>query len=390
MTKYQIAVFQNGADDHARTLRETLCTRLIELGLDLNFVSFLDADSFIARDPKAPTVGVFISTIEGPKQIEHVAELVRSGTLVVPVVKTLKQFNQYVFADLHGINGMELEEQDPQLERVAAVLLEGLGLLRRSRRLFISYRRAETRGVAIQLYEILDQHGFDVFLDTVSVRPGEPFQEILWHRLLDTDVVVMLDSPNFLQSRWTVQELARANSTNIQMLQLVWPSHRLEEPSAFSKPVMLSDGDFGLAGFRGPDAQLTDVKAAAIVTEVESLRARALAARYAYLVQEFCGEATRLGLVPFLQPDRFITLERKPGRFIAVVPTVGAPDALRYQAIEDMLEKHGREHEDIVLLYDERGIQAKWLAHLSWLDKHLRVRSLQVAECSTWLRSLVV
>ena len=105
-------------------------------------------------------------------------------------------------------------------DRVASVLLEGLGLLRKSRRLFISYRRVETQGVAIQLYEQLDASGFDVFLDTHSLRPGEPFQEVVWHRLADTDVVVLLDSPGFLASRWTEEELARANSTNLQILQL--------------------------------------------------------------------------------------------------------------------------------------------------------------------------
>jgi hypothetical protein len=95
--------------------------------------------------------------------------------------------------------------------------VEGYGLLRERRRLFISHRRADTSGVAAQLYEALDTAGPDVFLDTHGVlRPGEPFREILWHRLADTDVAILLDSPGFLDSRWTEEGPARANTSNIR------------------------------------------------------------------------------------------------------------------------------------------------------------------------------
>jgi hypothetical protein len=317
-----------------------------------------------------------------------VIELLRSGTLVVPVVNNLSRFESFVFEELRGINGMELRSDDPKLERTASVLLEALGLLRRSRRLFISYRRAETQAVAIQLYEALDQHGFDVFLDTVSIRPGEPFQEVLWHRLVDTDVIVLLDSPGFLTSRWTTAELARANSTNIQILQLVWPTTKMEASAAFSRAFVLTDKDFEKGGSSGADTRLRNDTIGTLVTEVESLRARALAARHAYLIEEFCGEAQRLGMTVRVQPERFMTLEPKVGTFVTAVPAVGVPDAVRYQEIEDGVDRYAGKHAAIVLLYDERGIQQKWLAHLKWLDRQkLRVRSLQVAECGVWLGS---
>jgi hypothetical protein len=308
--------------------------------------------------------------------------------MVVPVVKNREHFNDFVFDELRGINGMEFRSDDANMERVAAVLLEGLNLVRKSRRLFISYRRVEAQGVAIQLYEALDQNGFDVFLDTLSIRPGEPFQEVLWHRLADTDVVVLLDTPGFLSSRWTTQELATANSTNIQILQLVWPGNRLEAAAAFSRAVLLQNGDFQ-ADSAGASARLQDAVAQKIVVEAESLRARALAARYTSLVEEFCFEARQCGLKPHVQPERFITIELKSGDFVAAVPTVGLPDAVRYQEIEDEIGRHPKKHTEVVLLYDERGIREKWLKHLAWLDRHkLRVQSLQVTQCASWLRGI--
>jgi hypothetical protein len=386
VTNYQVAIFANGSDVVASTLQETLLKRLEDLGIDKHQVSFLDSLTVQSRDFKAPVVGVFLGLAENPIRDVELAKLVHDGVLVVPVIKDLSKFNSFVFDELRGLNGIETRPDDPNLEEIASVLLEGLSLLRKSRRLFISYRRAETHSVAIQLYEILDRHGFDVFLDTHGVRPGEPFQDVLWHRLADTDVIVLLDSPGFASSRWTEEELARANSTNIQILQLIWPKNKLEAVAAFSKAMRLGDDEFVSTDQVGNDARLREDVVEKLVAEVESLRARALAARHAYLVEEFCAEANRLGLSPYMQLQRFITVEPRPGIFVAAVPTVGVPDAVRYQEIENVVAQHPHKHSEVVLLYDERGIREKWLEHLDWLDTYkLPVRSLQVSVSGAWL-----
>jgi hypothetical protein len=216
MSLYQIAIFADGADSYAATLRATIQRSISDLGVPSSMLSFLNEASVSSRDRKSPTVGAFFGLAPHPAPATPaLTDLIRDATLVVPIVPALDRFTEFVPTDLRPINGMALRPEDPGLERIASVLLEGLGLLRKSRRLFISYRRVETQGIAIQLYEQLDANGFDVFLDSHSIRPGEPFQEVLWHRLADTDVVVLLDSPGFLSSRWTEEELARANSTNL-------------------------------------------------------------------------------------------------------------------------------------------------------------------------------
>lgn len=387
MSLYQIAIFADGADSYAATLKATIQRSIAELGIPAGMLSFLDNAAVGARDRKSPTVGVFLGLSPRPATDPNLSDLIKDAALVLPVVPTLDRFTEFVPNDLRPINGMEMKPEDTGLERVASVLLEGLGLLRKSRRLFISYRRIETQAIAIQLYEQLDANGFDVFLDTHSIRPGEPFQEVLWHRLADTDVVVLLDSPGFLASRWTEEELARANSTNLQILQLIWPGSSLTSAAAFSKPFALSDSDFEVAtNLLGTNARLRDACLKRVTVEVESLRARALAARHTYLVQEFFTEAVAAGHTPQVQPDRLILLETKGGHHYATVPTVGVPDAVRYQELEDELTKH---HNDIILLYDERGIRDKWMKHLEWLDRQtLPVKSLQVANAHSWLGGL--
>ena len=389
MTTYQITLFSNGADHLVTTLRSTILRRTGELGIDSSHLTFLNESTVSARDMKAPLVGAYLSLTPNPSRLDSVADVVTDGNMIVPVVPDISSFSTYVFDALLRINGMALNlHDDPDMERISAVLLEGLGLLRKSRRLFISYRRIETQGIAIQLYELLDEHGFDVFLDTHSVRPGEPFQDVLWHRLADTDVIVLLDSPNFLDSRWTEDELAKANSSNVQILQLIWPGSFLSARTAFSRPFPLKDTDF-VSGALGKDARLDEQTAERIVTEVESLRARALAARQTYLVRELCQQANSVGLIPQVQPDKSITFEPSPDRFFVAVPAVGVPDAVRYQEIEDAVQRHSKAKTDVILLYDERGIRDKWIQHLEWLNRQkLRVRSVQVAQAAAWLSGL--
>src|ERR1700730_2841653 len=107
MTKYQIALLSNGADGRIPTLRDTLSLRFQELGIKADAFSFLDEAEIETRDRKAPTVAAFLSESPSPATRRGIVELAKSGSMVVPVVKDLKQFNSFVFDELRGINGME-------------------------------------------------------------------------------------------------------------------------------------------------------------------------------------------------------------------------------------------------------------------------------------------
>jgi hypothetical protein len=114
-----------------------------------------------------------------------------------------------------------------------------MGLLRKRRRLFISYKRTESAMVAQQLYHALDERGFDVFLDTLSVRPAEQFQEHLWHRMTDSDVVILLYTKSAHASGWVEQEIERANGMKITVVQLIWPGVSRDPTTLLFEPVYL-------------------------------------------------------------------------------------------------------------------------------------------------------
>jgi hypothetical protein len=349
-------------------------------------------------DRRFPSVSVFFGVAASPRlsagDAGRLAQLLSDGNLIIPVVADVNHFSTFVPREISELNGVSIADCGTDFERLAARVLEGFGLLREKRRLFISYRRIETSGVAAQIYEALDAAGFDTFLDKHGVlRPGEPFQEILWHRLADTDVAVLLDSPGFLASRWTEEELARANTSNIQMLQVLWPAQEEAATAAFSAFYPLTADDFTGAETIGPTARLADTCIDRIVDDVEGLRARAIGARHSFLVREFVIEARRVGLAVYTTLQRTLIVSSPNGHRVLVQPAIGVPDAERYEILEQLQQREASAGRTFsgppILLYDQTGIRARWLEHLTWLDRNLTcVQSLSIVDAKNWLNDL--
>jgi hypothetical protein len=385
-SKYQIALI--GRVARRDEIEALLFGRLKDLGVSRARVKIFIEDDIEKLDPKSPVVVVFFG-YSGANDADHdcLPQLLRDSVTIVPCVSDVTGATDQLPPSLHHINAFPLTAGDPSIERLVGLILENLKLLRAERRLFISYRRAESQSVAIQLYERLDAAGFDVFLDTRGVPYGTDFQAVLWHRMADSDVVVLLDTPNFRASKWTIAELSRANSTNVQILHLLWPDVLPDASSAFSEFMVLGRSDFRTRAVTKEHARLTDAAAAQIVTRVESLRARALAARHRSLVDSFCDKAREEGVKSVaVQPERFIHVELGTGHRVAVVPTVGVPRADRCHDIEKAIAKSKVVPDRVWLLYDDRGILDAWIEHLDWLNKHLPVSVVQITKCTSELR----
>ncbi len=299
-----------------------------------------------------------------------------------------KDFRNSVPSLLYEINGIELKTT-VNFESVVSSILEGFGLLRIARRIFISYRRNESRLVAIQLFEKLEASGFDVFLDTHSVRPTDVFQEELWHRLTDTDVVVLLNTPGFLDSNWTKQELAKANSMSIGILQIVWPKHNLEDFAKLSIPYKLIINSFGNKLYSDKDSYPTETTLRKLISQVESLRARSLMARQSNITNEFINSAKKLKVKITLQANKLLVIKKNNTEQFLIIPTIGIPQAFTYNQSEELVNQiKSKKIKEIFLLFDHINIRKKWLDHLDWLDKYLPVRSIKFFEREKWLRNI--
>ena len=387
--KYQLIILgsKNVFKDE---ILKTFWTHIEDLGLSKDNIQLIEESNFDKYyTGNSPAFCLYFGNETGNfEDINLIEKLIKDATLILPIVNNIEKFGEQCPKLLADINGFQLSSND-DVEKLVSIILEGFSLLRISRRIFISYKRDESSPVAIQLFEQLEKNGFDVFLDTHSIRPSEPFQDELWQRLADTDVVVLLNTPGFLKSNWTTQELAKANSMSIGILQLIWPSHKMERDAELSIPLQLNDSDFGNSKFKDEKSYLTDNTISTIVSQVESLRARSLASRQDNLISEFMSYAAKLGKNVDLQPERFITVKANNGNEIEIIPTVGVPQAFTYNQSEELINRiDSKRASKIFILYDQRNIRDKWINHLGWLDNHLPVKTIKITESELWLSKI--
>jgi hypothetical protein len=383
--KYQLVTIGQPSR-YKQTIIDTLLERVDDLGIDRSSVELLDQDNYFTQhENNAPTVGLYFGGLVSVFPHQKVLDdLIHGAAYILPVVETLDGFNNLVPTQLSGVNGFKLDSH-ADVELLAAAILEGFSLLRTSRRLFISYKRSDASGVAIQLYEALEKGGFDVFLDTHSIRPGDLVQEELMHRMADTDVVVLLNSPGFLKSFWTTQELAEASGMSIAILQVTWPGVLSLNDSQLTIPLSLDEGAFSGNGSADASSTLQPAVIRDLISKVEGLRARALASRQDKLTTEFKRVADNQSLSVELQPQKYFSFERG-GRKKIIIPTIGVPQAFTYNQSDNRVKQYIASSDyDVYLLYDHKNIKERWLEHLSWLDAHLPVKSFKIVDAETWL-----
>lgn len=389
ITKYQIIKlgFENA---FYKEVMETFYNHIYELGMVKESIIEIDEYNFYnVYKENAPTVCLYFGSNSGSfKNIDLLKKLIIDANIILPITSDITKFKLQIPEELKNVNGFELSTRN-DIEKLVSCVLEGLSLLRQTRRLFISYKRDESSTVAIQLFEQLEKSGFDVFLDTHSIRPGEAFQEELWHRMADTDVVILLNTPGFLNSNWTTQELAKANSMSIGILQVIWPSHNLERDAELSIPLHLNHSDFGNNNYKDSRSYLKPNIISKIISQAESLRARSLASRQDNIITEFITSSNRVGKRAELQPERFITISRYDGKEIVVIPTIGVPQAFTYNQSEELISRiSSKNFAGVFLLFDHRNIRDKWIKHLDWLDNYLPVSTIKIVNVEEWLMKI--
>lgn len=373
MAKYELIILGSPSQESCRVLRVRLEEVAEQFDLTIpDGIAIRSARDAGARNPAASIVALYFGG-DPTVDADLVDELEGECIPIVPVVDAGVSIGEMLPAALHAINALFLEPADTELRTLTAAALECLGLLRPQRRVFISYRRNESRSSAVQLHDELSGRGFDVFLDTHDIRPGELFQEMLWHRLVDCDVVIVLDTKDYFGSKWTTQEFGRSLAQGIQVLRMIWPGHTPTRQMTLSDAIQLSATDFDA------DGRLSPTTLAEIVRRTEELRCRSVASRYRQIAGTLRIEIERIGgRFEGIGAHRAMVLTLPSGREIQAYPVVGVPTAALLNDVHDKAlgSRHGRLP---CLVYDHRGIRPTWRAHLEWLDKQIKeVRALRV------------
>lgn len=287
--------------------------------------------------------------------------LLRSGVPVVPVVSDFSRVASEIPEILRPLNC--LLYANGGAKRLATALLECAGLLPKQRRVFVSYRRDEARQAALQMFDALSARHFDVFLDTHSIAPAEDFQTMLWHRLCDSDVLLMLDTPEYFYSRWTAAEFGRALAKGICVLRVGWPEVLPSARLATASLAEIDAKELDIASGR-----ICDHAIDRICLQLEEGRSKSHAVRTVNLMSNLrIGIETIGGEVIGIGTGRGIRVRLPDGGMVAVYPTVGVPTSMTMHEAS-----MNSPDESVAILYDHVGLHPKWLSHLDWLGQNIQ------------------
>ncbi len=315
-----------------------------------------------------------------------------------PLVEGLGRFSDQIPEPLLSINGLEWDDA-----RLAGDVLKTFGLTRGLRRAFISYKRSDSEGIARQLAHTLFDRGYEIFLDTASVERGVPFQDVLRDRLANIDLVVLLDSPNALSSKWVHEELSLVHHLGLGVLQLAWWKPDPRDPSGgrlqATKGTEFSIR-FALEPAHFEDPAVTDNPAARLKPDVlklvadraEQARIRSLGIRRTRVVSYLRAEVERLGLEVLVQPMGPVQILREGTLLATTYPIVGLPDAWvineRERELVGTVQQSGKTHDlgPHRIVYDALGILDERLEHLNWLNRHLLLKTVRTELLRDWLK----
>ena len=170
---YQLILLGDTISEACRKVKERFFKLLNDRGLNKQIVAVLDGSLTLTPrdtggyDSAKPTFAFFFGKQgQGDKDTDAIKKLMENGDAVYPVF--FNNFEEEVPEVLRPVNGVKYG--DDKLDRIVNVAFEELRLLRKKRRVFISYKRSDSAAVANQLYDVLSRNQFDVFLDIIFIN----------------------------------------------------------------------------------------------------------------------------------------------------------------------------------------------------------------------------
>jgi hypothetical protein len=368
---YELAVIGAPSDAQVDELEQLLSRAAGLFGLQLGKdIAWLVRPEAFTPSRQRAAAAIYFGGVDAPQG--NLEWLLHHAVPVLPIASDSTKVREEIPKPLQPFNCLSYNEVGP--ERVATALLECVGLLPRQRRVFLSYKRDEARGAALQLFDALSSRMFDVFLDTHGIAPADDFQAVLWHRLCDSDVLVMLDTPNYFASRWTSAEFGRALAKGIAILRIGWPD---STPSI--RTLTAARAEIVAEEIDAESGRLSEKALSRLCLQLESVRSQSLAVRGLNLVSNLRHAVETIGgSMNGVGSRREVSVQLADGRNIVMYPTVGVPTSITLH--DATTNAAGR---SAAVVYDHIGLHPNWLKHLEWLGSYVRtVRWIKSSEAA--------
>lgn len=370
---YQLAVLGAPSDTQLNELEQIIAQALQLFGLRLGHeVGWEVRPAIFDPEHQKSSAVAFYGGI-GAAPPANIDCLLSRGIPILPVVSDVAKVTSEIPEILRPLSCLAYNAGGAQ--RVAMALLECSGLLPCQRRVFLSYRRSEAREAALQLFDAFSARLFDVFLDTHGIAPAEDFQAMLWHRLCDSDVLVMLDTPGYFDSRWTSAEFGRALAKGISVLRIGWPDFTPSARTATASRAELLSDEVDAATGRLADGAVERIclRLEAVRSQSHAVRSVNLVSNLRHAVEMIGGQVAGVGL------NKAVYIQLSDGRDVVAYPTVGVPTSMTlHEASTNSPDR------SVAVIYDHVGLHPRWLGHLDWLGDHIRATRLVKASEAGW------
>jgi hypothetical protein len=284
----------------------------------------------------------------------NLKELLVRGVPVVPVVYRSKQAPVELPPLLAGFDYVDYAVAGAQA--VAVGLLQSVGLLAQQRKVFLSYCREELSEAATQLFEMLSARRFEVSLDHDDNTVDRKFSHQLWHRLCDSDVLLMLDTPTYFERRWTNAEFGRALAKGIGVLRVGWPDSTSSARASTASLLQLAGSEFNSSSKQFEESALQR-----ICMKLEEVRSQSYAVRLVNFTSKLriAVEASG-GRLMGVGTQNMVYIQLSSGKYLKAELTLGVP------ANQQHNDRAWQQSD--ALIYDPIGLHSMWLSQAGLAD----------------------
>lgn len=324
-------------------------------------------------DNMLPFICLFFGNTEQDAKVTdemdlRLKEFVKSSS-IQPIGRKPDDFKSKFPQSLKSLNGFFLDGTDYSIRSLTNLLLSYFGILDGTRKVFISYHREETSGLAVKLFDSLIKKKYTPFLDFYSVKEGVDFQENLRHELMDSDIVILLDTPGFNSSPYCMEEFNICNSQSIPVLDIRFNVDQRKNLHCFC--------DYYETGIDAKEACSNVGLVDKIVCLMESCRARAFCIKRKFVVDEFHKRCNDFGL-SIVEQGGFLRCDTTQECFFPLTHIPSAEDLFRTKCLVEKTPLFTTYNKQI--LYNGNYCHPVALEQIRWWNEHLPIKTYNITQ----------
>ena len=280
-------------------------------------------------------------------------ELVKYSLPIIPVVENDRKIN-CLPERIKKLNVIIQDKDTDVCLTIVSNICRFFGLIRSERRVFISYARMDSARIALQLFDALNQRGYNVFLDTASIEKGEIFQDELWHQMADSDLVVMLNTKNYAGRHWCKEEYIKAMAHRIGILAISWPNVDIPKEDTWKLTGQYNLDEKSITN----DELLESCDLNKILYTIESFRISNLASRKTFLIREFiCAEENEGRRAYYDAVENIIHTDCAKD----YLPVTGIPKSNQFNEVR-------KRNKPLYVLYSSAMIRKELKEYFEWIN----------------------